>query len=81
MICGVIRNDFDVLIDEVNLKVLKWNIISAFSSKRTKHVKRFRDDVCWDQRLSNGRQYFDIRVLCRCIGIVVTQLQVRFDGP
>lgn len=47
MICGVIRNNLDVLKEEVNLKVLKRNIKSAFSSKRTKLVQGFGDDLFW----------------------------------
>jgi len=62
------------------LKALKWNITPELSSKRIFEVKKFHGELCQDQRLSNGKHYFETQILYPCIDIVVTQLQVRFAG-
>ncbi|VVC27260.1 HAT, C-terminal dimerisation domain [Cinara cedri] len=77
-IIEAIRMNIDILIEEANNKALKWNVTPQFSNKRTIKVKRFYDELCQDQRLSQGCQYFKIQVLYRCIDTVVTQMQTRY---
>lgn len=77
---SVIISNFNILLEEVNLKALKWNITPEFSSKRTIKVNKFYDELWQDQRLSNEKRYFETQVFYPCIDIVVTQLQVRFPG-
>ncbi|VVC46133.1 Hypothetical protein CINCED_3A020731 [Cinara cedri] len=79
-IIEAIRMNIDILIEEVNDKALKWNVTPKFSNKRTIKVKRFYDELCQDQRHSQGCQYFKTQVLYRCIDTVVTQLRTRYVG-
>ncbi|VVC35139.1 HAT, C-terminal dimerisation domain [Cinara cedri] len=66
-IIEAIRMNIDILIEEANDKALKWNVTPQFSNKRTIEVKRFYDELCQDQRLSQGCQYFKTQVLYSCI--------------
>ncbi|KAL4084862.1 hypothetical protein QTP88_027741 [Uroleucon formosanum] len=75
-----IRDNFNNFMEEANSKALQWNVTPEFSCKRTRKVKKFYDELCQDQRLSQGNRYFETQVVYRCIDTVVSQLKTRFEG-
>ncbi|XP_050066091.1 zinc finger MYM-type protein 1-like [Aphis gossypii] len=73
-----LRNQFDEIKSEAITIAEKWGINTSFSKKRNRQTKKFFDELCADQRLTDPEKNFKINVFYTNIDIIISQLRRRF---
>ncbi|KAJ8348983.1 hypothetical protein SKAU_G00275720 [Synaphobranchus kaupii] len=74
------RQDFDMA--KVTAKTLadKWGAQNAFEDTRRRKARRHFDELCEDERLSDGESSFRVNVFNANLDIVIHQLSNRFKS-
>ena len=72
------RHDFGQVKRTAQNLVAKWGAQSEFMEMHRGRVKRHFDELCEDERLSNGESYFRINVFNASLDIIISQLSQRF---
>lgn len=57
-----------------------WKVEIVFDNKRIKKTKRHFDELCEDERLTDGESRFRANVFYGCLDIVINKLHERFQS-
>ncbi|KAF2881217.1 hypothetical protein ILUMI_24954, partial [Ignelater luminosus] len=74
------RGEFEKAKSDAVELAKSWGVRVEFGQKRVKKTKRHFDELCEDQRLSDGDKRFKVNVFLACLDIAISQLNHRFVG-
>lgn len=72
------RHDFDQVKRTTQNLVAKWGAQSEFMEMRKRRLKCHVDELCEDERLSDGESYFRINVFNASLDIIISQFSQGF---
>ena len=74
------RDEFDDTKKTATTLANSWGTDVTLKQKRTGRRKRFFDELCEDERLTDPEQHFRTSVFYACLDTVIAQLTLRFEG-
>lgn len=75
-----LRNNFDDINNKAIDVATKWGITATFMQKRQRKTKKYFNELCDDERLTDSEEYFKVNVFYRALDIIIFQLHNRFKG-
>lgn len=75
-----LRDNFEEIKKEASDMANKWGIKTQFKENRQRHVKKFFDELCEDERYRDPERSFKINVFYANLDIIIRQVVDRFLG-
>lgn len=75
-----IRTDYDVIVEQAKKLALSWDVEPVLSSKRSRKVKTFFDELAKDTEFTDPLYSFKVKVFIKSLDVLTFQLKNRFQG-
>lgn len=74
------RNDYEGAKSQAIKLSADWKVKVEFQNKRIKKTKKYFEELCQDERLSDGEGRFRVNIFHGCLDIICNQLLNRFES-
>lgn len=74
------RNDYEGAKKQAIQLSADWGVKVEFCNKRVKKTKKYFEELCEDERLSDGEARFRVNIFYGCLDIICNQLVNRFKS-